>query len=114
MDFPQLLQKLRNPFIKLTDEEKFVLKQKESEVKKDIKEFSGVAKELFGDARYKKLKDLFKDIYEQNMQLIIYFDCDDTQKYIMKMREYQMQLRTLKSIFDTPEDFIKKEEEIKK
>ena len=113
--FPNLdaiLKKMSNPFIKLNKQEELDLKSIELSVKKDVKEFSREAKELYQDQRYQKLKNEFKRIYEQNLRLIIYFDCDDTQRFIMKIKEYQVQLRTLKSIFDTPEGFIKKEEEI--
>lgn len=113
--FPNLdkvLAKLSNPFISLDEREKQSLKEIELAVKQDIKEFSREAKELYQDQRYLKLKNEFKKIYEQNLRLIIYFDCDDTNRFIMKIKEYQVQLRTLKSIFDTPEGFINKEEEI--
>lgn len=103
---------MANPFVKLTEEDKEDLKSIELSVKKDVREFSKEAKELYQDQRYLKLKNEFKKIYDQNMRLIIYFDCDDTQRYLMKIREYQIQLRTLKSIFDTPEGFINKEEEM--
>ena len=107
-----VLKKLSNPFIKLDKSEEAQLKEIELSVKKDIKAFSQEAKELYQDQRYTKLKLEFKRIYEQNLKLIIYFDSDTSEKYMMKMREYQIQLRVLKSIFDTPEGFIKKEEEI--
>jgi len=103
-----------SPFKKLTEEEKSSFKEMEQSVKKDIKEFSKLAKELYDDNRYKKLKIEFKRIYEQNLKLIIFFDCDDPNKYLMKMRGYQIQLRTLKSIFDTPEGFIKSDEALEK
>lgn len=107
-----VLKKLSNPFIKLNQDEESQLKEIERSVKKDIKQFSQEAKELYQDQRYTKLKTEFKRIYEQNLKLIIYFDSDTPERYIMKMREYQIQLRVLKSIFDTPEGFIKKDEEI--
>lgn len=112
MNVETILRKLSNPFDLLSIDEKSVLKEVESSVKKDIKEFCREAKELYQDKRYEKLRNEFKKIYEQNLRLIIYFDCEDVNKYLFKMREYQVQLRTLKSIFDTPEGFIKKDEEI--
>lgn len=112
MNVETILRKLSNPFDLLSIDEKSVLKEMESSVKKDIKEFCREAKELYQDKRYEKLRNEFKKIYEQNLRLIIYFDCEDVNKYLFKMREYQVQLRTLKSIFDTPEGFIKKDEEI--
>lgn len=114
MEISKLLAKVRNPFIQLTKEEQRELKSIEESVKKDIKSFSQEAKNLYDDERYSKLKNEFKRIYQQNINLIIYFDTKDPQEYIMKMREYQIQLRTLKSIFDTPEGFIKKEESLDK
>lgn len=112
MNVETILRKLSNPFDLLNNDEKSVLKEMESSVKRDIKEFCREAKELYQDKRYEKLRNEFKKIYEQNLRLIIYFDCEDVNKYLFKMREYQVQLRTLKSIFDTPEGFIKKDEEI--
>lgn len=111
----KILSNLSNkPYKKLTVEEEDVLKEIELSVKRDVKAFASLAKELYDDTRYKRLKDEFKKIYEQNMRVIVYFDCDDPNKYLMKMREYQVQLRTLKSIFDTPEGFIKSEEALEK
>ncbi len=115
MNLNQILSNLSNkPYKKLTPDEETQLKEIELSVKRDVKAFSGLAKELFDDLRYKKLKDEFKKVYEQNMRLIIYFDCDDPNKYLMKMREYQVQLRTLKSIFEVPEGFIKSSEALEK
>ena len=113
-DLNNILKKMSNPFIKLSHEEEMDLKGIEQQVKKDVKAFSEEAKFLYQDNRYAKLKNEFKRIYEQNLKLIIHFDCDDPHRFIMKIREYQIQLRTLKSIFDTPEGFIKKEEEMDK
>ncbi len=114
MNLNEILSKARNPFIRLTLDEKTELKKVEGSVKRDIKAFSVEAKNLYDDHRYQKLKNEFKRIYQQNINLIIYFDAKDAQEYIMKMREYQIQLRTLKSIFDTPEGFIKSEEALNK
>jgi adenylate kinase family enzyme len=111
-DFNKILTKLSNPFIKLDKSEEEQLKEIELAVKRDIRQFSKEAKELYQDKRYEKLKNEFKSIYEQNLKLIIYYDNEDIQKYAMKMRTLQIQLRTLQSIFNTPEGFIKKEEEI--
>lgn len=111
-DFSGILKKLSNPFIKLTDNEKQELKKIEVSVKKDIKEFAQIAKELFQDERYAKLKKEFVRIYDQCINLLIYYDCDDIQKYAFKMREYQIELRKLKSIFDTPEGFIREAEKM--
>ena len=107
-----LITKVKNPFIKLTEDEKFQLKEIENSVKKDIKAFAVMAKELYADLRYQKLKKEFERVYQQCMNLIIYYDTKDPQEYIMKMREYQIQARVLKSIFDTPEGFIKQEEKM--
>ena len=114
MDLNKILAKVRNPFIQLTQDEKVELKKIEESVKKDIKAFSREAKDLYDDARYQKLKNEFKRVYQHNMNLIIYFDTKDPQEYIIKMREFQIQLRVLKSIFDTPEGFIKQEEALDK
>ncbi len=111
-DLTKIFKKLSNPFNKLTDEEEDALLQVELSVKKDIKNLSLEARELFDDQRYQKLKKDFKDIYEANLRLIINYNCVEPDKYIMKMRELQVRLRTLKSIFDTPEGFIKRAEEI--
>lgn len=114
MAMVSLSQILNNPFKKLTVDEKQELKVIEQSVRNDIRRFSALAKELFTDNRYMELEKEFKKIYEQNLKLIIYFDCDDPNKYIMKMRELQVQIRTLKNIFDTPEGFVKSEENINK
>lgn len=114
-DLKKILGSITNrPYQKLNEDEKIQFKEIELSVKRDIKEFSRLAKELFDDQRYQRLKLEFTRVYEQNMRLIIYFDSDDTQKYLMKMREYQIQLRTLKSIFDTPEGFIKSADALEK
>ena len=107
-----ILKKLPNPFIKLNKDEEASLKEIEKSVKADIKEFSRIAKELYQDQRYLKLKSEFKRIQDQNLRLMVYFDCEDLNKFAMKMRTYQIQMRTLISIFDTPEGFIRKEEEM--
>lgn len=107
-----VFRKLSNPFVKLTGDEQAALSQVELSVKKDIKRLSGEARELYDDQRYQGLKKEFKAIYDANLRLIINYDCENPDKYIMKMREFQVQLRTLKSIFDTPEGFIKKDEEM--
>jgi len=107
-----LISKIRNPFIKLTEEEKFQLKEIENSVKKDIKAFAVIAKELYADSRYQKLKKEFERIYQQCVNLMIHYDTKDPQEYIMKMREYQVQARVLKSIFDTPEGFIRQDEKV--
>lgn len=113
-DLNKVLAKLSNPFIKLEENEKESLRFIEQSVKKDIKEFSREAKEIYQDQRYIKLKNEFKKIYDNNIKLLLYFDSEDMNKYAMKMREYQIQLRTLKSIFDTPEGFIKQDEALDK
>lgn len=108
----RILSKLSNPFIKLSDDESFKLKEIENSVKRDLKELSREAKELFQDQRYQKIKNDFDKIYNNNVKLMIDFECNDINTYFVKMHKYQIQLRTLKSIFDTPEALIRKEEEI--
>jgi len=112
MNFENLLGKMNNPFKHLTHEEKVELNQIEASVKKDIKDFAVLAKELFDDSRYIKLKKEFHRVYEQTIRLMIYLDTDNKDIYAFKMRELQIQLRTLKSIFDTPEGFVKSLENI--
>jgi len=110
-DLNQILGNLRNnPFKKQTEAEKIELGKIEEATKKEIKELVRESKELLDDQRYHKLKSKFKQVYEQNMKLIVFFDSDDPYKYLMKMRTFQIQLRTLQDIVTTPEEFVKKDE----
>jgi len=110
-DLNQILGNLRNnPFTKQTEAEKIELGKIEEATKKEIKELVRESKELLDDQRYHKLKSKFKQVYEQNMKLIVFFDSDDPYKYLMKMRTFQIQLRTLQDIVTTPEEFVKKDE----
>ena len=113
MDFNPL-RLLTNPFKKLTKEEEQELKSLEADVKKDIKELAIVAKDLLQDERYKKLLNEYKKIYEQNVRLLIYFDCDSIDKYVLSMRKFQMQLRHLDEIINTPKGFIESEKRMDK
>ena len=103
------LQKSSNPFQDLTPEEKHSLHEVEEDVKKDIELLTTQSKDLFNDQRYKKLKAEFDKIYETSIKTLVEFDCDDADKYVMKMRGLQIQIRTLRAMFTVPEGFIKKE-----
>ena len=107
---------LQNPFKILSPEDKVNLKEIELSVKRDIRRFASNAKELFQDKRYLELKNEFKRIYEQQIRLLIYYDepSGDPLRFAMKVREFQIELRKLKSIFDTPEGFVKSEENMNK
>ena len=103
------LRKMGNPFQELTVEEKHSLHDIEEDVKKDIALLTIQSKDLFNDQRYKKLKAEFDKIYETSIKTLVEFDCDDADKYVIKMRGFQIQIRTLRSMFTVPEGFIKKE-----
>lgn len=107
---------LTNPFQQRTKDQEKELREIENAVKRDIQAFAAEAKELFGDTRYQKLKNQFKKIYEQNIRLLVYFDepNGNLERYALKMREYQSQLRILKQIVDTPQGFVESEEKLEK
>lgn len=110
VDFDKLLNKmtapLANPFKKVTADERVAMQEIELSVKKDIQIFSAMAKELFDDQRYIKLKNEFQRIYNQNLRLLIYTDFKD----LSEVKKIQTQIVTLKNIFDTPEGFVKSAE----
>mgnify|MGYP001569787012 CR=1 FL=1 len=95
-------------FVREKEKREKELEELENKVKRDIKIFAEEAKELFQDQRYTKLKNEFKKILEQNTKLLINYDESngDINKYVFKMRGFQMQLRILEQIFNTPEGFV--------
>lgn len=90
----------------LTKEELKQQVEAEKQVKNEIVEFAKVAKDLFQDQRYAKLKKRFQKIASETMRLLVHFDNPDNTIYCNKMRNYQRQLKYLFDIFDTPQGFI--------
>ena len=114
-DLNQGLRKLSNPFIKLTPDEKLIFKEKELSVKKDIKELAQLAKELYGDKRYQKLREIFKQSYDNTVELLLLCpDLKDKEDFTWKVYKYLTELKVLKLIVETPDSFIKQEEKINK
>ena len=102
--FSKLLN--RNPYKPLSKKEIEDQSIIEKQVKQDIVEFAKVAKELFQDQRYEKLRKQFQKITSETMRLLVHFDSPDNTVYCNKMRNYQRQLKYLIDIFDTPQGFI--------
>ena len=96
----------RNPYKPLSKEEKKTQAEIENQVKQEVIEFAKVAKELFQDQRYEKLRNQFQKITSNTMRLLVHFDIPDNTVYCNKMRNYQRQLKYLIDIFDTPQGFI--------
>ena len=108
-------ERLINPFRLPSKEEIKKQKEIEADVRNKIKAIAQEAKILFQDQRYSKLKDEFKKVYEQNIDILINYNepqGGNLEHYALKMREYQMQLRILKQIFDTPQGFVESEKKI--
>ena len=103
-----------NPYKLPSEFDKKKQKEAEQAVKLDIISFSNIAKEMFQDERYGKLKDLFSNIIKTKMRLIIYYENPKQDEYNAKMREFQVELRTLMNILDTPQGFIGQAERILK
>ena len=103
-----------NPYKLPTEFDKKKQKEAEQEVKRDIVNFSNIAKEMFQDERYARMKDLFSKVVKTKMRLIIYYENTNQDEYNAKMREFQVELRTLMNILDTPQGFIDQAERILK
>lgn len=108
----EFITKGKNPFRNLSAEEKKLQAQKEKEVIEGIKRIATICNDILLDQRYREFADLFRNIEQQLIELMI--DCDepDRDKFFLKMKEYQMKLRIFKQMLKMPNEFVVKAEEI--
>ena len=108
----QSLIREKNPFRDLSREERIQQQLKENEVKEGIKQIAIICNDLLNDQRYKEFANIFKDIEQQLIELMI--DCDEPNRdlFYLKIKEYQQKLRIFKNILKVPHEFVARAEEI--